>query len=372
MNERASAPTFEELFGRAPEVHATAPGRVNLMGEHTDYNDGYVLPTAIPQRTRVDLARRDDGTAQVWSADVESGPTPSRYVLGEEARGRGFLDYVQGVTRALREQGIVLPGFDARIASEVPVGAGLSSSAALSVALLRALRLAFGLPLDDVRIALLGQRAENDLVGAPVGVMDPMASSLATSGSALFLDTRSLAYEIVPIPAAIELVVIDSGVPHSHATGSYRARRAECARACALLGVASLRDLTLADLDRGAPALPELLLRRARHVLTENARVLAVVAALRSGDIAALPPLFAASHASMRDDFEVSVPAVDRLVALADAEPDVVGARLTGGGFGGAVVILVQRGRGGAVAARVAGAYEASSGVPPRVLVPVA
>jgi galactokinase len=262
--ERVAAPSFAELFGRAPDVIASAPGRVNLIGEHTDYNDGYVLPAAIPQRTRVELARRDDGTARVWSADVESGSAPSRYVLGEEARGRGFLDYLQGVTRALREDGLAVPGFDARIASEVPVGAGLSSSAALEVALLRALRAALALPVDDVHIARLGQRAENDLVGAPVGIMDPMASSLATTESALFLDTRSLAYELIPIPPAIELVVIDSGVPHSHATGEYRARRAECERACALLGVRWLCDLAVNDLDRIARSLPEVLLRRMR------------------------------------------------------------------------------------------------------------
>ena len=372
MIERASAPSFAELFGRAPDVRASAPGRVNLIGEHTDYNEGYVLPVAIPQRTSVELARRDDGTARVWSGDVESDAAPSRFVLGEEARGRGFLDYVQGVTRALREKGIAVPGFDARITSEVPLGAGLSSSAALSVALLRALRAAFALPIDDVGIARLGQRAENDLVGAPVGIMDPMASSLAGTESALFLDTRSLAYELVPIPPAIELVVIDSGVPHSHATGEYRARRADCERASALLGIPSLRALAAADLAGLASSLPEALLRRARHVVTENERVLATVAALRSGEVAALGPLFAASQASMRDDYEVSVPPIDRLVELARAEPDVVGARLTGGGFGGSVVIVARRGSGRGVAARIARAYEESSGFTPRVLVPSA
>ena len=370
MVERASPPSFADLFGRAPDVVASAPGRVNLIGEHTDYNEGYVLPTAIPQRTQVELAPRDDDTARVWSADVESDASPARYVLGEEARGRGFLDYVQGITRALREAGLVVPGFDVRIASEVPVGAGLSSSAALSVSLLRALRAAFGLPLDDVGIARLGQRSENDLVGAPVGIMDPMASSLASTESALFLDTRSLAYELVPIPSTIELVVIDSGVPHSHATGEYRARRADCERACALLGISSLRDLAVASLARVAPLLPELLLRRVRHVVTENARVLAAVAALRSGDVAALGPLFAASHTSMRDDYEVSAPPVDALVDLASAEPDVLGARLTGGGFGGSVVIVARRGSGREVGERVARAYDASSGFTSRVLVP--
>jgi galactokinase len=351
---------------------ASAPGRVNLMGEHTDYNEGYVLPVAIPQQTRVELARRDDGSARVWSADVGSASAPSRYVLGEEARGGGFLDYLQGVTLALREDGILLPGFDARIASEVPVGAGLSSSAALSTAFLRALRAAFSLSLDDIHIARIARRAENDLVGAPVGIMDPMASSLASTSSALFLDTRSLAYELVPIPEAIELVVIDSGLPHSHATGGYRARRAECTRACELLGIRSLRDIGHADLDHLARELPAPLLRRARHVVTENARVFSTVAAMRSGDMASLGSSFAASHASMRDDYEVSMPPIDRLVEIARAERDVVGARLTGGGFGGSVVVVVKRGSGRGLAARITSIYSEGSEVTARVLVPEA
>jgi galactokinase len=370
LSEQVSKPSFAELFGRAPDLLASAPGRVNLMGEHTDYNEGYVLPVAIPQRTRVELARRDDGVARVWSGDVGGTTAPSRYVLGEEARGGGFLDYLQGVTLALREDGFSLPGFDVRIASEVPVGAGLSSSAALSIAFLRALRAAFGLAVDDTRIARIAQRAENDLVGAPVGIMDPMASSLASTSSALFLDTRSLAYELIPIPEAIELVVIDSGLPHNHATGGYRARRAECERACELLGIRSLRDLAQADVHHLAPALPAPLLRRVRHVVTENARVFATVTAMRSGDIASLGSIFAASHASMRDDYEVSMPLIDRLVELARAEPDVVGARLTGGGFGGSVVVVVKRGSGRGLAARITSSYNESSKMDARVLVP--
>jgi galactokinase len=372
LREQVSAPSFAELFGRAPDVSARAPGRVNLMGEHTDYNEGYVLPVAIPQQTRVELARRDDGVARAWSADVASTAAPSRYVLGEETRGGGFLDYLQGVTLALREDGILLPGFDVRIASEVPVGAGLSSSAALSIAFLRALRAAFGLALDDVRLARLAQRAENDLVGAPVGIMDPMASSLASTSSALFLDTRSLTYELVPIPETIELVVIDSGLPHNHATGGYRARRAECARACEMLGVRSLRDLAPADGHHLAASLPAVLLRRVRHVMTENARVFATVLAMRSGDTAPLGPIFAASQASMRDDYEVSMPPIDRLVELARAEPSVVGARLTGGGFGGSVVIVVERGSARGLAARITSAYNETSAMTARVLVPSA
>jgi len=360
---------FRARFGRAPRLVASAPGRVNLIGEHTDYNGGFVLPAAIPQRTGVALAPRDDAWVRVASANVGPAAGGETYRLGAEAPGRGWLDYVQGITVALRAAGHAVGGFDAYVASTVPLGSGLSSSAALEVALLRALRAAFALPLDDGVLARLGQRAENDFVGARVGIMDQMAASLADVDTALFLDTRSLAYERVPLPAAAELVVVDSGVKHAHTTGDYNMRRAECERACALLGVPQLRDVGLADLDRLA-ALPAPLDRRARHVVTENARVLAAVGALKAGDLHALGELFAASHASQRDDYAVSVPETDLLVALAAREPAIYGARLTGGGFGGAVVMLARAGAGRAAAERVAAAYAAETGRAPTILLP--
>ena len=218
---------FTTLFARPPAVAADAPGRVNLIGEHTDYNGGFVLPTAIPQRTRVELAPRDDEAVRVASTAKDGGDVLT-FTLGAERPGRGWLDYVQGVTRLLRTGGHALRGFDARIDSAVPLGSGLSSSASLSVSLLRALRSAFGLALDDVAIARLGQRAENEFVGAQVGIMDPMAASLADEGTALFLDARSLAFERVPLPNGAELVVLNSGVAHDHAAGDYNTRRAEC------------------------------------------------------------------------------------------------------------------------------------------------
>jgi galactokinase len=242
----------------------------------------------------------------------------------------------------------------------------LSSSAALDVALLRALREAFALDLDDVELARVARAAETDFVGAPVGIMDPMASSLADERSALFLDTRSLVFERVPLPSSVAIAVIDSGVAHDHATGGYAQRRAECEEATRRLG-RSLRDVESVDELAG---LPEPLLRRARHVVTENARVLAAVDALRAGDVERLGPLLDASHASLRDDFEVSVPDVDRLVDLARADPDVLGARMTGGGFGGAIVALARAGAAESAAARVAAAYATPSGPRGRVLVP--
>jgi galactokinase len=345
---------FAALFGREPEAVASAPGRVNLIGEHTDYNEGYVLPIATPMRTRVAVAR--GAGRRVRAASAALGGAPAAYDLGAEARRGDWLDYVQGVSAALASAGGSLAGFDALIESDLPLGAGLSSSAALEVSLGRALRELFGLPLDDVALALAGQKAENELVGAPVGVMDQMAASLADERHALFLDTRTLAYERVALPDAVELVVIDSGVAHRHAGGGYGVRRAECERAAAALGVRALRDVGEGRLGE-VEALPEPLGRRARHVVTENARVLAAVGALRAGDVAALGPLFDASHASLRDDFEVTVPETDRLVALARSAPDSRGARMTGGGFGGSIVALARAGRGRSLAASVLEAY---------------
>ncbi|UQA58936.1 galactokinase [Polyangium aurulentum] len=364
-----SAPfaSFEELFGRAPDASAEAPGRVNLIGEHTDYNGGLVLPIATPQRTRVQLARRSDRVVRASSAEV--GGEPAQYVLCEEVRRGQWIDYVQGVTRALAEAGMSTPGFDIRISSEVPLGSGLSSSAALEVSLLRGLRALFGLSIDDVTIARLGQRAENDLVGAPVGIMDQMAASLAGTDAALMLDTRTLAYELVPLPPEAELVVIASGVTHEHAGGEYRVRRAECERAAAMLGVDLLCSLGPESEER-LSALPEPLGRRARHVIRDSARVRAAAGAMRAGDLRTLGDLFRASHASMRDDYEISTTEIDTLVTLADSEPDIFGARMTGGGFGGSVVMVAKKGSGLGAAKRIARSYAEKTGRKPTVLLP--
>jgi len=363
--------SFVDLFGRAPEVQADAPGRVNLIGEHTDYSGGFVLPVAIPQRTRVELATRVGPLVRAWSANVpDIEPREiEEYRLGDEEPGHGWLDYVQGVTEVLRQAGHTLRGFDLRIESEVPYGGGLSSSAALEVSLLRALREAFHLDLDDVQLALAGQKAENDLVGAPVGIMDQMASSLGDETTALFLDTRNLTYERIPLPAQCELLVIDSGVSHRHAGGEYKTRRRECETAAELLGVPQLRDVGIQEIWRLA-LLPEPLDRRARHVITENARVRSAVAALRERDLPRLGKLLDASHESLKNDYEVSIPQIDRLVELAQREQDVYGARLTGGGFGGAIVAAVPRGTGRETGERIATKYGEEGLGRARVLVP--
>lgn len=356
--------TFAALFDCPAEAAADAPGRVNLIGEHTDYNGGFVLPAAIPQRTRVEVAARGDRTVRLWSAQFPDTP-PVCFALGSERRGLGWADYVQGLTALLPPDAI--RGFDARIESGVPVGSGLSSSAALQVAVGRALSNLFGLGLESVPLARLCQRAEVEFVGAPVGIMDQMACSLADTTAALFLDTRSLEYARVPLPPGTTLVVLDSGVSHDHASGDYRVRRAECDEAARRLGVPELRDAgDLAALDR----LPPLLARRARHVMTENARVGQAVEALRAGDPRRVGALFRASHRSMRDDFAVSIDAIDRLVEIAEAEPAIYGARLTGGGFGGSIVALADAGGAVPAARRIVAAYRRETGHPGKCLVP--
>jgi len=360
-------PGFSDLFGRAPRFRAESPGRVNLMGDHTDYNGGFVFPAAIPQRTTVELAPSSGKRVRAWSRDV--GARIEEYALGAEKRGRGWLDYLQAVTFVAAEGGAAIGGFDVRIASSIPPGSGLSSSAALSVALLRALRDAFALPLDDRRIAVLARAAENEFIGAPVGIMDPMAVTFATPDRAMFLDTRDLEFELVPVPRAAELAVVHSGVAHRNATGGYKTRRAECALAAARLGVETLRALSPEDLPR-IDLLEPPLNRRARHVLTENERVIETVAAFRDERIDDAGRTFFESHRSLAEDFEVSTPEIDAMVDLARAEPGILGARITGGGFGGAVVMLARRGEAGRAAAAIVSRYGELTGKKATMLVP--
>jgi galactokinase len=348
--EAATRAAFIATFARPATFVASAPGRVNLLGEHTDYNEGFVLPTALSLKTCVALARRTDDEVRVRS---EAQDDVAQYVLGSEARQGSWVDYVQGVTRAAREHGHRIHGFEACIATQLPLGSGLASSASLAVALLRALRDAFRWQLDDIALAKLAQWGENHVVGAPVGLLDPLACQLGDDASALFIDTRSLVHERIALPKEIELVVIDSGVRHAHASGDYAQRRAECEEAARQLGVRSLRELS-EPIHARIASLASPLDRRVKHVVTENARVLRAVEALRERDVLTLGSLFNASHVSMRDDYACSVPAVDRIVEEAVTLPNVLGARLTGGGFGGAVVCLVEHGHAQRVARELA------------------
>ena len=327
---------FQKIFGVAPETQASAPGRVNLLGEHTDYNDGFVLPTAIPQRTVVHLGFSRDGQHHFYSQELDElisisdhDPTP-----------QGFASYIFGCIQLLQlSVGYTIPPLNLHVTSSVPIGSGLSSSAALEVATLRGLRSLLKLEIDDVRIAQLGQQAEIQYAGVQCGIMDQMASSLADTSHMLFLDTRTLERRVMPFPAGAEVVVMDSGVPRTLAGSGYNQRRAECEEAARLLGVQALRDVS--D-PQAVETLSEPLRRRARHVITEDNRVLEVlqgVSAQRFGE------LMNASHTSLRDDYEVSVPALDTLVAMLQETPGVFGARLTGAGFGGACVAMVASGQ---------------------------
>lgn len=359
-------PSFQDLFDTSPTVRSAAPGRVNLIGDHTDYNGGLVLPAAIPQRTKVELARTNGPRVRVWSSSFPD--SVAEYTIGQERPDRSWADFVKGMTVVLRDAGIA-EGFVLRVESDVPLGAGLASSAALEIAVGRALREAFGLPLVDVALAVAARRAENEFVGAPVGIMDQMACSLASENTALFLDTRSLEFERIALPDDAALVVIDSGLTHRHADGGYIERRRECEEAAAKLGVRELRDLpeTFSADGRLSP----LLARRVRHVVSENERVRQTVAALGAGDLERAGQLFLESHRSLRDDFEVSLPDLDRLVDLASRQPAVFGARLTGGGFGGAVVALVRRDGAFATGAGIVSDYIAGTRKEGRLLVPL-
>lgn len=344
--------SFEQIYGAAPEAQASAPGRVNLLGEHTDYNDGYVLPIAIPQQTRVAMRRSSQPQFSLHAAELGEDV---KFIFDEPPKEH-FASYVFGCLALVREQGAQIPPLDIHVSSEVPIGVGLSSSAALEVATLRCLRLLLNLSLDDVQIAQIAQRAEIEYAGVHCGIMDQMASSLADTSRALLLDTRTLARRFVSLPPGASVLVLDSGIARSLAASGYNERRAECEQAAKLLGVASLRDI---DRVEKLAVLPERLLRRARHVVTENARVLKAVNCATAG---AFGELMNASHASLRDDYEVSTPGLDTLVALLQAQRSVFGARLTGAGFGGACVALCQTGTEHAVAQAVLAAYRQAGG----------
>jgi galactokinase len=343
--------TFADVFGRSPAVTAQAPGRVNLLGEHTDYNDGYVLPTAIPQTTRVSMGENAGKQFKVFAADLEQA---AEFTMKSAPREH-FARYVYGCLRELRDHSFEPPPLNIHISSLIPIGVGLSSSAALEVASLRALRQLFRLTLDDVSIAQLGQRAEIRYAGVNCGIMDQMASSLADTRSMLFLDTRTLQRRVLPVPARAGILVINSGVARSLASSKYNERRAECEQAARLLGVKALRDVSdAAALEK----LPQPLRRRARHVLSENDRVLRAV---ELTDVASFGELMNASHSSLRDDYEVSIRQLDRLVELLQDQSAVHGARLTGAGFGGACVALCVEGESRAIGERVLEEYNTTA-----------
>ena len=365
---------FAQRFGRPPELAARAPGRVNLLGEHTDYNEGWVLPCAIDRDTVVLAARRDDARLRIHSR--ERGEALELDPARLERRG-DWLDYLQGVCFALRERGHDVRGLDLAVASEVPPESGLSSSAALCVALVTALDAAQGLGLDAVARARIAHRAENGFVGVACGIMDPFASSLARRDHALRLDCRSAEASLVPLPSArLAWLIAHSGVTRRLAGGGYGDRVAECRSAfeaaskagLAPPGARALRDLGVSDLGALERRLDPLCFRRARHVITENARVLAFCERLAAGELEAAGALLCEGMRSLRDDFAVSAPELDALCEIADALPGVYGSRLTGAGFGGCTLHAVAPEAAETVAQRLALGFERRAGRRPPVL----
>jgi galactokinase len=342
-NDAALVQAFRVRTDRQPAGVWAAPGRVNLIGEHTDYNDGYVMPFALAQRVLIAAAPRHDG---VWSVTSLNNHSTEIFRAADLRPGMaGWQAYAAGVVWALREAGHRIGGADLVLTSDVPEGAGLSSSAALECAVLTALADLNHLDIAGLERAKLARRAENAFVGAPTGLMDQAASTLCTAGHALFFDCRTDDAEQVRFDTAgagLEILVLDTKTPHALVDSEYAARRASCDEAARLLGVAALRDVI--NLDAALEQLADpVIQRRVRHVVSENARVLEAVEVLRAGRIADLAPLLDASHASMRDDFEITVPQVDLAVETARAA-GALGARMTGGGFGGCIIALVRAG----------------------------
>ncbi|MFE6844979.1 galactokinase [Streptomyces sp. NPDC057686] len=371
---QAAADGFRRLYGSPPEGVWAAPGRVNLIGEHTDYNDGFALPFALPQRTEVAAARRADGILRLHSADVPSGVVTVRPADLDPARpptgAAGWAAYPAGVLWALLDAGLPVGGADLHVRSDVPAGAGLSSSAALEVATALALTDLYGIPLTGTELAALARRAENAYVGVPCGVMDQTASACATEGHALHLDTRTLEQRHIPFDCAaagLRLLVIDTRVKHDLADGAYAERLASCHGAAAELALPALRDLPYEQLDEALARLGDPVRRkRVRHVVTENERVVRVEELLRAGRLREAGPLLTAGHASLRDDYEVSCAELDLAVATANAA-GAYGARMTGGGFGGSALALIDADAEPLVSEAVTEAFVRAGHEPPRI-----
>jgi galactokinase len=366
MKREAVVAAFRKAAKQDPDVVAFAPGRVNLLGEHTDYNGGFVLPAAVDRGVAVAARRAADETFTVHAVDVGETCTFRRGRL-ERDPGHAWADYFKGVVWALSNRGIEVAACEVAITGDLPQGAGLSSSAAYEVATVRLLSALGGFELPSLEVAKLAREAENGFVGVACGIMDQMASTFGEQGKALLLDCRSLAHEAVELPAGLKIVVINSGVRHSLGSSEYNQRRAECEEGVRILaslrpGIRSLRDVGPDDEARFFTALPSVVRKRCRHVVSENARVQEAVSAMRSGDTARLKLLMAASHASLRDDYEVSCPELDILVELALALPACHGARLTGAGFGGSTVNLVETAVVESFSGSLAAGYQSRTG----------
>ncbi len=362
---------FERRFGAPPTFVVRAPGRVNLIGEHTDYNDGFVLPMAIDRAVWIAMRPRPDRRVVCHSLDLDQTVPFSLDDIGEDVRneGTGWAEYLKGVAWALQEAGYALRGWEGAMAGDVPIGAGLSSSAALEMATARVFAVTSGLPWDATTMARIGQRAENEWVGVNCGIMDQMISAAGVAGHALLIDCRSLETQAVPLPPGTAVVVLDTATRRGLVDSAYNERRAQCEAAARFFDVPALRDVSVAHFQAQADRLDDVTRRRARHVVTEDERTLQATEAMRRGDAAELGRLMDGSHASLRDDFEVSSDELDAMVACARRQQACHGARMTGAGFGGCAVALVRADAAHDFAAAVAACYQAATSLMPHVYV---
>jgi len=357
---------FFQRFGQAPAAIVRAPGRVNLIGEHTDYNDGFVLPMAIDRALWIALRPRDDWRVLVHSLEFSR---PADFELGETQRGKGWPEYLRGMAWSLGQDGYSLAGFEGVMSSDIPVGAGLSSSAALEMATAKAFSLVGGWPFEPGKMAKAGQRAENQWVGANTGIMDQMISASGRAGHALLLDCRDLSTQHIPVPAGTAVVIMDTATRHSHTDSGYNERRGQCEAGARFFGVSHLRDVDLQIFQARGHGLADLPYRRARHVITEDQRVLEAGLAMTNGDAPQMGRLMNESHISMRDDFEITNDELNIMVRLAQAQPGCYGARMTGGGFGGCAVALVDQPAAEEFSMAVARAYEDETSLVPSIYI---
>lgn len=366
LGQRVSQ-AFMEHYSVSPEFIVRAPGRVNLIGEHTDYNDGFVLPMAIDRAVWIALRPRDDGRVFVRSLEQ---PEPTDFSLdGIQHKDKGWSEYVKGMAVMLQNAGYDLNGWEGVLSSDVPVGSGLSSSAALEMGVGCAFSAVSRFSFNGVKMARLGQKAENEWVGANTGIMDQMISANGRAGYALLIDCRDLSIQSYPLPDDTIIMIMDTMTRHSHIDSGYNERRASCEKAADYFGVSHLRDVGLEQLHSAESELDEISYHRAHHVITENHRVMNAVQAMRAGDAATLGALMNASHTSLRDDFEVTNDALDIMAGLAQTQPACYGARMTGGGFGGCVVGLVQENKVEEITTAVARKYEAKTGLKPDIYI---
>ncbi len=356
----AAVGAFRDRFGAMPDLLIRSPGRVNLIGEHTDYNDGFVLPLAIERALWIALRARPDDTVRMWSA---LGDQREEFSLSALSRGGGWAAYVQGVAYELLRAGKNLAGWEGTIVSNIPTGAGLSSSAALELGVARAFAEVSPFPWDPVEMAVISQRAENDWVGMNCGIMDQLICAAGRADRALLIDCRTLTWTPALLPPGAVVVVLDTSTRRELVDSAYNDRRRSCEEAASAFGVAALRDLDWATLEGGRERLSPTVFRRARHVVLENRRTLDMAATLNEGNLIAAGELMKASHASMRDDFEISSPALDAMTEAALGSPGCYGARMTGGGFGGSCVALVAADRAGGFETQTLERYERATGL---------